>query len=287
MPDVTRSHRTRCLLIISHLLNDVTLARFRQCQAELGDVLDVILVLSEPLEQAVEQHGLRDVVCLHGAELFRPEYGRKTATGRIKPGHADLIPLAFWRRHPGYDYYWVAEFDVYAPLGLRQLATLDAGSEADLLGTFLRRQSKQGWWEHWATLERGPTRGGAEAQADGTACFLPLSRYSARLLDTLDWSYRHGWMGHHEATIATIAASNQMLLEDLDAVARRSLGQPVYDYESFNHERCRDAQPHFFCHPIKNASQIATLHSLLFGDAGPPRAEGAADRNSGGNRQDA
>jgi hypothetical protein len=276
MPDAARHRSTRCLLLVSHVLDEVTLARFWQCQAELGDVLDVVLVLSEPLEQEVEKRGLRDVACLHGAEIFRPEYGRKTATGRIKPGHADLILLAFWRRHPGYQHYWVKEFDVYAPRGLQQLASLDAGSEADLLGTFLRRQAQQGWWEHWATLQRGPTRGAAApedpgaAAVDGAACFLPLSRYSARLLALLDWSYRHGWMGHHEATVPTVAASNGLAMEDLNAVAQRVLGRDVYDYESFNHERCRDAKPLFFCHPIKRAAQIAALHQALLEQATPP-----------------
>jgi hypothetical protein len=270
MPDAVRAPKSRCLMIISHLLNEVTLARFWQCQAELGDAFDVFLVLSEPLEKEVEKRELRDVICLDRGVIFMPEYGRKASTQSIKPGNADLILLAFWRERPRYEHYWVMEFDVCAPRGLRQLVALDGGSEADLLGTYLRTRRQHAGWENWVTLETGPSRiEDVDVAAAATACFLPLSRYSARLLEALDWSYRHGWLGHHEATIATVAACNRMSLEDLNTTAKRVLGRPVYSADCFNHAKSAPSDPLFFYHPIKRTGQIAALHEALLEQASP------------------
>lgn len=260
-------------MIMSHSLGDVTLARFRQCQAELGDAFDVFLVVSEPLERQARELRLRNVVCLTPDMIFPPQYGGKSASRSIKPGNADLILLAFWREHPRYDYYWVMEFDVYTPEGLPQLTALDAGSKADLLGTYLRLRRHHPGWDNWYTLKTGPSRvEGVDVEAVATACFLPLSRYSARLLEALDWSYRHGWMGHHEATIASIAACNEMALEDLNTLAKRVLGKPVYSSACFNHEKSAAADPCFFYHPIKQLSQVAALHEALLRPADPSAA---------------
>jgi hypothetical protein len=264
MPDAPGRQKRRCLIVISHSLNEVTLARFQQCQAELASTFDVFLVLSEPLQGEVQKHGLQNVVCLTRDQIFPPEYGRKSATFSIKPGNADLILLAFWQQHPGYEYYWVMEFDVYTPRGLAQLAMLDQGSEADLLGTYIRLRRHHANWDNWGSLEAGPSRvEGVDVDMVATACFLPLSRYSARLLDALDWSYQHGWIGHHEATIATVAACNGMKLEDLNTLAKRVLGRQVYNSTCFNHEKSVAADPLFFHHPIKHLSQIEALDGMV------------------------
>jgi hypothetical protein len=248
---------------MSHSLNEVTLARFKQCQAELAEAFDVFLVLSEPLQAEVQKRGLQNAVCLTRGQIFPPEYGRKAATQSIKPGNADLILLAFWHQYPGYEYYWVMEFDVYTPRGLSQLVKLDQGSQTDLVGTYLRLRRHHASWDNWGSLEAGPLRvKGADIAMMATACFLPLSRYSAQVLDTLDWSYQHGWVGHHEATIATVAACNGMTLEDLNTLAKRVLGRPVYNAACFNHERSVAADPLFFHHPIKQVSQIAALDGM-------------------------
>lgn len=248
------------------MLDEVTLARFSQCQLELGKAFDVFLLLSEPLEKEVQRRGLRDVVCLTRDMIFPAYYGRKSETRNIKPGNADLILLAFWRANPHYEHYWVMEFDVYAPRGLRQLVALDAGSESDLLGTYLRARRHHTNWDNWGTLEIGPSRienADLDLAIAATACFLPLSRYSARLLETLDWSYRNGWRGHHEATVATVAACNGMTSEDLNTLSKRVFGKAVYSPAGFNHQKSTYVDPLFFYHPMKHASQIAALHNDL------------------------
>ncbi|RKK04283.1 hypothetical protein EBE87_02860 [Pseudoroseomonas wenyumeiae] len=217
-------------------------------------------MLSEPLQDEAKKHGLQNVVCPTRAQIFSPEYGRKSATFSIKPGNADLILLAFWRQHPGYEYYWVMEFDVYTPRGLSQLAELDRGSDADLLGTYIRLRRHHASWDNWGSLETGPSQvEGVDVDMVATACFLPLSRYSARLLAALDWSYQRGWIGHHEATIATVAACNGMKLQDLNTLAHRVLGRHVYSATSFNHEKSVAADALFFHHPIKHLSQVEAL----------------------------
>ncbi|MFC7553697.1 hypothetical protein ACFQU7_17825 [Pseudoroseomonas wenyumeiae] len=158
MQDTPDSQKRRCLIVLSHSLNEVTLARFRQCQAELASTFDVFLVLSEPLQDEAKKHGLQNVVCPTRAQIFPPEYGRKSATFSIKPGNADLILLAFWRQHPGYEYYWVMEFDVYTPRGLSQLAELDRGSDADLLGTYIRLRRHHASWDNWGAWKQGHRR---------------------------------------------------------------------------------------------------------------------------------
>ncbi|MFZ6763104.1 MULTISPECIES: hypothetical protein [Acetobacterales] len=266
MPLAPPRNRT-CLLLISHLLDEVVLARFWQCQAELGHALDVVLVLTEPLQEKAEQYALAGAVFLRKSDLFIPDYPRKTVRPFVKPGNADLIPLAIWRQAPDYEAYWVMEFDVCAPRGLPRLLAVEAGSGADLLGSYLRRREQHPDWVHWPTLtfrDAGPeTVEEARIRAAASACFLPLSRYSGRLMAALDAAYRGGWNGHHEVVIPTLARSLDMVLEDLNTVARRVLDAPIYSPEGFNHERARPMGPLEFYHPVKSPRQIAALHQGL------------------------
>lgn len=154
---------------------------------------------------------------LVGTDALRAmPYPRKTAaadwTGRAWElwggGHCDLIPLHAMLAAPGYDRYWVIEYDVAFTGDWGRFFAAFEDSEADLLATCIRARQDDPHWVCWPSIE------GPEA-AHATGAFMPLWRVSARLLAAMDAAYRAGFGGHLEASWSTLAAARGMALEDI------------------------------------------------------------------------
>jgi len=250
-----------CMALLSHRLCDTTLARFDDVRATGADA---VLLLTEPLGRAVRGAGLDAALVLSPDDLYRPEHGAKSASRRIVPGNADLALLALRRARPGHARYWLIEYDVFLPGGCAPLAALDAASTADLLLP-LRPESRAAnpRWFHWPGLVIPPGDARPEAaQQHGLIC---LVRASAALLDALDAAYRHGWAGHAEAVLPTLAAARGFTATTLNAVARRAIGRKVTDGRAFNAFRCTPSAGALIYHPVKTESAARSLRDALAG----------------------
>ncbi len=128
-------------------------------------------------------------------------------------GHCDLIPLHFFNAHPGFERYWVVEYDVHFTGHWSQLFRAFEDSDADFLSAAVRRHEDHPLWQFWGTL-RDPS-GGEVRDEDRLVAFMPLYRVSRRGLAALDAAYREGWGGHIETTWPTILAARGMVLEDI------------------------------------------------------------------------
>ncbi|MGG5808739.1 hypothetical protein [Falsiroseomonas sp. CW058] len=154
-------------------------------------------------------------------ELRAMPYPRKTAdadwTGRPWEmwggGHCDLIALHGMLAHPGFDRYWVMEYDVAFTGDWGRFFAAFEGSDADLLTTCIRERADDPAWVCWPSLQGGAH--GDAAQAFATAAFLPLWRVSARLVAAMDAAYRDGYGGHVEASWSSLARARGMKLEDI------------------------------------------------------------------------
>ncbi len=128
-------------------------------------------------------------------------------------GHTDLIALHFFRTHPTYDHYWFIEYDVRFSGSWPYLFTAFQASNADFLGSSIRRASDDVGWMHWPTLHP-PESVGALPAHDRLCSFMPILRISRRGLEAIDRAYRVGWTGHCEATWPTILNRAGYTLED-------------------------------------------------------------------------
>ena len=126
-------------------------------------------------------------------------------------GHTDLILMHFWRAHPGYERYWVVEYDVrFSGPWSRFFAAFEE-DDSDLLAPMLRRRSDNPEWANWPLLT-SPGTPPDETQAVGS--FMPIFRASSRLMQAVDEAYHQGWGGHIECTFATIATVRGMSVTD-------------------------------------------------------------------------
>jgi hypothetical protein len=271
MPASETRQARRCAALLSHTLNDTTLARYRALAGALPDGFDVVLLLTDQLGEAVRACGLDgEAVVLDPADVFLPDYGAKAASGQVRPGNTDLVMLAFWRRRPWYDRIWMVEYDVLFPAGPEVLARLDTASEADLIvAQKLGRRPVGEDRLRWRAFTVAP---GARERATADTCRHSLfceSRYGARLFPALDQAYRQGWSGHHEATVPSIALCDGLQVDHLNAVAQRALGRPVLSRDrSFRVERCDADDPAFIYHPVKTERAAEELLRALRGGGG-------------------
>lgn len=272
-----RRRGSSCFVVLTHVLDEVALDRYRIVRSALGHHRDVFLVMTRPSAPASVPIDPAEVTWLSDVDIFDEAYGKKGEPRRVTPGNTDLVMLAFARRHPGYHHYWMIEYDVFFPSGPGMLATLDAASAADLLVLHIGRREPTATWPRWNTLVVGelPPRAHHSVMPTGpihhTSGLFPVSRYSAALLATLDWSYRNGWAGHHEAAVPTIAATSGLSIEHLNSVCERALGHPFCDPGGFHYRECspRTLDPRCAYHPIKTAAATAALLAAL-GGAGVP-----------------
>jgi hypothetical protein len=127
-------------------------------------------------------------------------------------GNNDLAVLRFFLDHPGYERYWIIEYDVRLSGRWSDLfAELDA-SPADLLCTTVMSRVENPDWLHWTSLRTGADIVQPDHWVKG---FLPFCRVSAKALRTIDERYRAGWGGHPEVAWPTILFRAGLGLEDV------------------------------------------------------------------------
>jgi hypothetical protein len=128
------------------------------------------------------------------------------------PGSTDLPVLLYYNNNPGYDYYWVVEYDVRYSGSWRDFFSSFAKSEADLLGTTLTRYGDVPGWFHWPSLDLLDRPARQDTYLRG---FFPIYRLSNRALARLDQDYSRGIKGHYEGLLPTVLLRAGMTIEDI------------------------------------------------------------------------
>ena len=79
------------------------------------------------------------------------------------------------------------------------------------MAAYVRTRSEDPDWSHWPSLQTPPV-----APSDPTVAFMPISRFSRRLLETLrDVLAVPGWQGHLEAVLPTVAIANRLSVNEI------------------------------------------------------------------------
>lgn len=204
------------VLLQTHYLNKSLLRRFATLTQSLAGHEAKILMHRPP---GTPKPALLENVPHHFVttpEIRNPAYPAKSGGpnwGIWRGGHTDLIALHFFNAHPNYDRYWFLEYDVRFSGSWPRFFLYFAESDADFLGTTIRRATTQPEWMHWPTLSV-PDSAGPVGQADRICSFMPIMRASRRALAAIDAAYRAGWGGHCEVTWPTIVARAGLKIED-------------------------------------------------------------------------
>jgi hypothetical protein len=238
-------------VLLSTNLGETTLANHRTLSQTMPAGTDLVLLLTKPLRAEAARLGV-DWEVLDPPDIFLPEFGAKSASGRVVPGNADLVIMAFFRRRPWYEHVWLVEDDVFFPAGAGILHALDAASAADLivahpLGT--RERSPE--WFHWPSFAAPPEVAATLHPRDCLQSMFCVSRYGARLFAALEDAFRAGWVGHNEAVVPTIARHRGLRIENLNQISERLTGRRVLSGRTFGIGECVAERDALIYHPAK------------------------------------
>jgi len=136
-----------------------------------------------------------------------------------KAGRTDLVFLHFARTHPGYDRYWVVEYDVRFVGHWRRFFSAFETEEADLIAPVLHRRAdlleRKGWaWPGDGDL-RSDTPPPRSLPPDRQLCaFMPIYRVTPAGVAAVTAAWRAGWAGHSETVWPTAIAEAGLRLVD-------------------------------------------------------------------------
>jgi len=250
----------KAVILLSHRLTEVVRVRYGELRATLHPEFDVVLVLTAPVGDLGD---IEDHVLLEENEIFLPEYGRKSESGSILPGNNELPLLAFFCRRPWYLSIWLIECHVWLPCGGKTLR----GSHA------IARPEVSVHWYWWTTF--APPDWAQARLAEGRTGYslFMISRFGLRVIAALEWAYHHGWSGHNEATVTSVALEQELKIEDLNLIGWRALGHRVVRNETFHDHQCAPMDASTFYHPVKNSETERALRALIFPQTGTPENE--------------
>lgn len=202
------------ILYYAHLDSPSLRREVAELHAQLGTRYDIFVTGYCQSADALARIECVPTVAYSAGDLRSLPYPIKI--GRFNPddyiGNTDLVPMRFFRDHPGYDRYWLIEYDVRFGGEWSGLFSDLAGSEADLLSTTLQTCEENPGWAHWHTLTTGADDIRPNRRVKG---FMPFARLSRRLLHACDALYRRGWAGHYEALWPTAALASGLCVEDV------------------------------------------------------------------------
>ena len=119
--------------------------------------------------------------------------------------------LLFYLENPGYDYYWMIEYDVDYT-GQWQKLISSFGNE-DLLAVYVKPYVQEPDWYWWSSA----TELHANVPRDfWLMAFLPIARFSNKALKTLDEYHLKGYYGYCESTVPTLLNWAGLTVRDLN-----------------------------------------------------------------------
>lgn len=123
-----------------------------------------------------------------------------------------LAWLDFFDAHPGFDNYWIIEYDVRFSGAWSELFDAFRELPFDLLCPHLRHYAEEPAWGWWHAVRRS---GEPIARENMLRGFLPIVRLSRRGFECLRDGVANGWNGFLEGMIPTLLHSSGLSVADI------------------------------------------------------------------------
>lgn len=227
LADAIETRHKTAILVLSHVIDKHISASFENIKEECFGQYDVTFLCDNSTGAFDSCKNDDEYFLFTMGDLKALDYPGKSAVTYMEesrkvnpyhknfnfvPGSTDLPILLHYRNNPGYEYYWVIEYDVRYSGSWRQFFSCFAKNDADLLGTTLTRHRDVPNWYHWPSLDLLDLPVGKDAYLRG---FFPVYRLSNRALAQLDRDYRRGIKGHYECLVPTVLHHAGMTIEDI------------------------------------------------------------------------
>lgn len=236
--------RRTAYLYTSHLLTPGTLSTYLRIRKAARSSDDVFWVGDgKRLCNRLTRLGIQ--VFPVSKELLDTWSASMNGNGLI-PGNCHIPMLAFSRTR-SYDQYWFIEYDVQYTGSWQSLFSLTESSDADLLATEVTVPFKDETWNQWSTIDLPYER--------VARSYNPFYRVSHRVLDRVSALTSDGYWAHNEVLLATICHHNGWAVEDLNDLAQRNWGCPIYNIDTFTYRpvlpTSAGCPPSTLYHPVK------------------------------------
>ncbi len=131
---------------------------------------------------------------------------------KLVPGSAHLPLIYYFQQFPGYDYYWLVEYDVEFGGEWKSLFNTYRDCEADFISSYITHYESENsrdwpWWNIDHPQKMIP-------KSERVRSFNPIYRISNQALRFLLDELSTGWRGHYEVLLSTILYQNNFQLLD-------------------------------------------------------------------------
>ena len=210
----SRRRANDAVLFRAHAHTPASERELKRLAGELGGAYDVWLVGYCLTSGQLDEFHYDRTLAYQQADLVALAYPGKFADvdWQNPVGHNDLPVMKFFQDHPGYERFWIVEYDVRFSGPWSTLFSDLASSSADILSTTVQTYTENPAWHHWAFIRTGEDTVPLGRMVKG---FMPFSRLSRAALAAIHERYRAGWSGHYEGTWATIASLRGLAIEDI------------------------------------------------------------------------
>jgi hypothetical protein len=209
----------QAILYLSHVVNRTLWRAYKRLERECGGFADVYFVLNLSSESVPSDvKGTFPITPAQRARLGHPS--RAGIVGwwmDTSPSHTRIIQsgidqalLAFRKIKPGYDYYWIVEYDVEFSGRWSELFNAFADNTSDLLCTNMFRHETNPTWAWWKHLVWPH-----DPKPELIRGFLPFARLSAQAIDTLIAAGQSGIDGFYELVWPTVLHHHGLIIEDI------------------------------------------------------------------------
>ena len=239
---------TDCAVFVTHIWSPRIARHFERLRREAGTVLPVFLAFHQTDKSVDPPEGMSpDIVVRNedAAAVTPYRFQDHVARGSLATsGYVDIvwITILLDRRLAAFERLWLIEYDVDFSGDWASLFGPLASRDGDLLAAYVRTKSQHPHWPHWPSLSQPST-----GPVDPTAAFMPISRYSRKLLETARQVLAvPGWQGHLEVVLPSLAMAHGFTVVDIDdggvGGPRRRLG-------------------HYYTADFANSETIISTHS--------------------------
>lgn len=135
----------------------------------------------------------------------------------VMDGNFHYVLLDFYQKHPGYDYYWLVEYDVRFTGDWQDFFGFFADRDEDFVSAHLETVEDNPNWDRWHEIEM------ADIEPDRQLLlhsFNPICRTSHRALSLLHERCRLGDRGHYELLMPTLFRHFGLKIADMGGQGR-------------------------------------------------------------------
>lgn len=205
----------QAVIFLSHIYSTRIRDHFDRLKRETSGIVDCFFCLHRP-NGAHEGDNVDFIITEKDEAALLPErfgYRKKKGLALGSYGFLDVVFLEAIRRAPGYEHYYMMEFDVDYSGDWKEFFEINAARTADFMGSHIHWRRDNMDWIHWNNHFSVPVHSDKHLMAQ-----IVLMRMSLRMVNAYKAALESGdYIGNVEALAPIVALDHGLSIEDFGA----------------------------------------------------------------------